>query len=58
MTSCCTVKSVEEEINKPNAFVSKDSISPYHLEIGGERKDLLHAGRELRRKGKLDRSTR
>ena len=22
MTSCCTVKSVEEEINKPNAFVS------------------------------------
>ena len=61
MNTCCTVKSVEEEINKPNAFVSTPhtrsieySSGPF-LEVGSERSHLLHASRVLRTEGRLDR---
>ena len=36
MNTCCTVKSVEEEINKPNAFVNSISLTIVQkLEVKG-----------------------
>ena len=57
IASCQTVKSVEEEINKPNAFVRPSELHRL-IETRGQGHDVLHAGGELRREGGLDRGPR